>query len=96
MAVAKKTEFHNQSQGYVGVVKINRKGDDVGEPVAPGERVFLTQDEIAATEQSHVKPEGSPFADREIVIRDEHTGDEVRRFTGPQLKRVPQRRPRSA
>lgn len=91
MAVAtrtKKTEYHNRTQGYVGAVKLNRKDEPEGVPVAPDERIFLSADEVTLTEQSHNKAEDSPFSLREIVHFDPETGDEIARFTAAPLSKV--------
>lgn len=84
-ATAKRThvqrrEFINCTQGYLGVVKINRKGDEHAEPVAPGMRVFLTDEEIELTAQQHQRKEDSPFEVREIVHRNLLTGDPVETY----------------
>lgn len=83
-----KTEFENRTQGYLGVVKINRKGDEQGVPVAPGTRVFLSDEEIDLTEQAVARAEHSPFAEREIVHFDSRTGNEIERFVAAPLSRV--------
>lgn len=97
MATATKTEFENCTQGVLGVVKIDRKNDQVGVPVEPGDHVFLTDEEIELTEQSHKRPEiDSPFVLREIVHRDPNTHDETARFTASPLRRVEKRTARRA
>lgn len=83
-----KREFHNNTQGWLGVVKINRKGDEVGQSVAPGTRVFLTGEEVELTRQAHAHEVDSPFQAREIIHYDGRSGDEVRRFTAPMLEEV--------
>lgn len=88
MAGVKRTEFENRTQGYLGVVKVNRKGDPEGRPVEPGTRVFLTDEEIELTEQSVAREQHSPFKVREIVHFDPRTGDQIARFTAAPLSRV--------
>lgn len=88
MAQPTKTEYENVTQGVLGVVKINRKGDDVGEPVFPGDHTYLTDEEKTLTEQSHRNPADSPFSMREIVHRDPATHDETGRFKSAPLRRV--------
>lgn len=83
-----KVEFENRTQGYLGVVKIDRKGDEISLPVEPGARVFLTDEEIALTGQAHKRKQDSPFELREIVHFDQATGEETARFTAPPLERV--------
>lgn len=84
----KRTEFVNKTQGWLGAIKINRKGDDVGIPIQPGERVFLTDEEIELTEQSHARAENSPFVDREINRYDPLTLEVVETFISAPLARV--------
>lgn len=86
-----KIEFLNRTQGYLGVIKINRKGDDAPEAVRPGERVFLTAEEVTLTAQAHVRPEDSPFELREIVHYERETGDEIARFTAAPLEKQEKR-----
>lgn len=84
----KRTEFLNRTGGYLGVIKIDRKGDDTSVPVKPGERVFLTDEEIELSEQSHARAENSPFTPRKITIYDPHTLEEVESFVACPLERV--------
>lgn len=91
---AAKTEFVNKTQGYLGVVKIDRKGEPVGQPVPPEERVFLTAEEVELTEQAHARAEDSPFFIREIVHFNVATQEETDRFTAAPLERVPPKRGR--
>lgn len=87
-ARVKRTEFVNETQGWVGAIKINRKGDDTAIGVKPGERVFLTDEEIELTEQSHAMAKDSPFVVREITHRDPHTLDVTKTFVSAPLARV--------
>ena len=87
-APARRYPFVNRTQGWVGAVRIDRKGDAKGVPVPPGERIFLTQEEIELTEQAPAHPEDSPFVVREIVHYDPKTADEIERFTAAPLERV--------
>lgn len=84
----KKIEFINRTQGYLGAIKIDRKGDEKSVPVAPGERIFQTPEEVELTEQSHAHAEDSPYVVREIVHYEQATGDETNRFTAAPLERV--------
>ena len=87
----KRIGFINQTDGWLGAVKVNRKGDEVGVPVAPGERVFLTPEEVTLTEQSHVRAEDSPFIKKHIVHTDIRTGDIIKEFDGEPLARIPEK-----
>lgn len=84
----KKTAFENRTSGYVGAIKVNRKGDETSIPVAPGERVFLSDEEIELTEESYARSDRSPFKIREIVHLDPRTGEELARFTAAPLSKV--------
>jgi hypothetical protein len=87
-ARVKRTGFENRTQGFVGVVKIDRKGDEVGKPVEPGARVFLTDEEIELTRQAPAHADNSPFAIREIVHFEQGTGEEIARFHAAPLSKI--------
>lgn len=72
---AKKIEYLNVTQGYLGAVTINRRGEEVSVPVEPGGRVFLSDEERELTEQSHAQRKDSPFEPQDIVHRDNLTGE---------------------
>lgn len=84
----KREGYENRTQGYLGAVKVNRKGDAEGVPVDPGTVVYLSDEEVELTEQAHAKPDDSPFKLREIVHFDPDTGDEAARFTAAPLSKV--------
>lgn len=86
-------EFVNRTQGWVGVVRINRKGDEVSESVEPGGRVFLTAEEQELTAQAHRRPEDSPFVVRTITHFDPHSGEPTETFEAPLLEKVPEKKP---
>lgn len=89
-------EFVNCTQGWVGVHKIDRKGDESAVPVEPGARVFLTAEEQQLTAEAHRTPENSPFTEREIIHFDIRTGDVVERFVSAPLRKVePEPKPAS-
>lgn len=84
MARAKKDEqvqYRNETQGFLGARKFNRKGDEVQVSVRAGEDVWLTEEEKQLTIRAHRKPEGNPFVEREIIVYDlqthEVTGQKV-------------------
>lgn len=72
-----KTEYVNTTTGYVGAIVIDRKGDEKAVSVAPGTRIFLTEEEKELTGQSHAHAEDSPFEVRHIVYRDFKTSEVV-------------------
>lgn len=81
-------EFVNRTQGWVGVVKLNRKGDEAPTVVEPGGRVFLTEEEQTLTAQSHRRAEDSPFVERTITHYDPLTHDPTDTFVAPLLEKV--------
>lgn len=83
-----KRQFFNNTQGWVGVVQINRRNEEEGRAVAPGTRVFLTDEEVELTAQAPQRTADSPFELREIVHYHPRTGDVLRSFTAPQLEEV--------
>lgn len=84
----KPVEFVNVTQGWLGAVKINRKGDDVSVTVEAGTRVFLTAEEQELTERAHARRKDSPFTEREIVHHDMASGNEIARFTAAPLTKA--------
>lgn len=88
MAGSAKTEYVNRTQGFLGAVKINRKQEPEAVPVAPGDRVFLTAEEVQLTEESHAQAKDSPFKLREIIHFDQETGEETAKFTAAPLEKV--------
>lgn len=84
----KPVEFVNVTQGWVGAVKINRKGDDVAVTVEAGTRVFLTTEEQELTERAHARRKDSPFTEREIVHHDLASGEVIATFTAAPLTKA--------
>lgn len=70
-----KSEFLNTTQGWLGVVRINRIGEENGIAVAPGERVFLSRDEQVATANAPNHPDNNPFVAKAYTTYDDKTGD---------------------
>lgn len=81
-------EFVNRTQGWVGCVKLNRKGDEQPIAVEAGGRVFLTAEEQEITAQAHRRAEDSPFVPRQITHYDPLTHDPVDTFVAPLLEKV--------
>lgn len=81
-------EFVNRTQGWVGYIRINRKGDEVAESLEPGDRVFLTAEEQLLTARSHRRAEDSPFETRSIVHFDQRTGEIIDQFDAPLLEKI--------
>lgn len=87
-----KREYQNRTQGWLGAITISRKGDEVPIPVAPGERVFLTDEERDLTGNAHKQRKNSPFEIHHIKIYDA-VGEVVEEWDGPLLELVKPARP---
>lgn len=85
---AKRTQFVNRSQGWLGAVKVNREGKASGVTVAPGDSIYLTDEEIELTAEAHYRPEDSPFVVKHIVLRDQFSQEIVEEFDAAPLERV--------
>lgn len=72
-----KQEFLNQTQGYVGAVRIKRNGEEVGVAVAPGGRVWLDHDEQMATANAPELPKDNPFIAQPFTDYDPKTGEVI-------------------
>lgn len=83
---AQRTEYLNRTQGWLSARRINRKGDEENLPIRPGERVFLTAEEVELTAQSHRLSKDSPFEPREITWFALSTGERLVTFTAPALQ----------
>jgi hypothetical protein len=81
-------EFQNRTQGWVGCIRLNRKGDETPDVVEPGGRVFLTAEEQTLTAQAHRRREDSPFEPRTITHFDPFTHEPTGTFVAPQLELV--------
>lgn len=75
-SLKQKDEFRNTSSGWCGAVTIDGRGDHHGTAVAPGETIWLSEEEQIATANAPRKDEDNPFANGtfELVSR----GAEVR------------------
>lgn len=70
-------EYRNTTRGFVGVVKMGRNGEEKGMPVGPGERVFLSDDEVQLTKDAQKDPSTSPFSEQPFETRDPETNRKV-------------------
>jgi hypothetical protein len=89
---AKKAEFVNQTQGYVGAVQIKRNGDEVGVAVPPGGRVWLSVEEQIATANAPQDPNDNPFVARPFTDYDPKTGEVVSSGVREALKLITEER----
>lgn len=56
-----KAEFRNRTDGFIGVVVINEKGDRHGASVGPGDRVWLSEQEQILTASAPKLDKDNPF-----------------------------------
>lgn len=76
--------FRNTTQGHVGVVTMDRRGERFPIAVGPGETVWLSEEEREATARAPREARHNPFVDQPFVAYDEH-GEVIERGTRPQL-----------
>jgi hypothetical protein len=69
-----RAKFRNRSTGRVGVIKIKATGERHAISVAPGEEVWLTQQEIIESAEAPRQAKDSPFEPRRVPVIDEETG----------------------
>ena len=79
MARPKRTLYRNTTDGYIGVTKIDGRGNEKGIALEPGQRIHLTAEEVAITDAASVDPNMSPFRPQEFVRYDPKTGEELER-----------------
>lgn len=87
-----KAEFLNQTQGYVGAVQIKHTGEEVGVAVAPGERVWLSEDEQVATANAPMHPKDNPFISQPFTDYNPMTGEVVDTGVREPLKLITEER----
>lgn len=80
-----KTEYLNRTQGWMSVRKIDRRGEEKNFQLAPGDRVFMTAEEVELTAQSHKTAAASPFVAKPITWRALSTGEHLVTFEAAPL-----------
>lgn len=75
MAKVPRRQFVNTTQGYVGAVRITARGDEVGVAVAPGDTVWLSDDEVEATVNAPMEAKHNPFAVQDYKVYDHDTAE---------------------
>lgn len=63
-----KDEFRNVTTGWIGVVTIDGRGDSQGIPVAPGQSVWLSEEEQIATANAPQSDADNPFTNGTLAI----------------------------
>lgn len=74
MGRVQKQQFRNEDAGWIGVVAIGPKGEDRGMSVAPGDTVWLSEDEQRLTANAPRKPEDNPFIAQKRERINQETG----------------------
>jgi hypothetical protein len=64
-----KSLFENTSGGIIGVVQIDGRGEQKGIPLWPGEEVWLTEEEQAATANAPRDEENNPFSNGNLTLK---------------------------
>lgn len=77
--------FRNTSQGYVGAVKIDGRGNRDSVPVEPGGTVWLTPEEIELTARAPRDAKNNPFIDQPYEVLDSNTGESIEAGSRPLL-----------
>lgn len=72
--VPKKYLVKNNTAGWVGVVKLNFRGEEIGEAVEPYGSVWLSELEMQVTARAPRLPEDNPFEEQVLVLQDPQTG----------------------
>lgn len=72
-----KTEFVNNTDGYIGVVTYAPNGDEKPIAVEPGGTVWLSDAEQELTAKAPRKAEDNPFIQQRVPVLDPETGETV-------------------
>lgn len=86
MPQVEKEQFRNESGGYVGVVTLTSRGDDKGMPVAPGDTVWLSEDEQVLTANAPRLAEHNPFVPQKVIQRNPETDAQEETWVTPLVK----------
>src|SRR3954454_13954339 len=70
-----KQQFHNETGGYLGVVVLSPKGEEVGVSVPPDGYVFLSEDEQRLTAAAPRNPKDNPFVPQDFETIDPASGE---------------------
>lgn len=80
-SVPQKYLVRNNTAGWVGVVKLNHRGEEVGEAVEPFGSVWLSELEMVCTARAPKLPKDNPFEEQEFVFFNSETqGQEVHKM----------------
>jgi hypothetical protein len=62
-APTEKFLVRNNTAGWIGVIKLNHRGEEIGDAVEPYGTVWLSEDEMILTARAPRLPEDNPFAE---------------------------------
>ena len=66
-----KRQYKNQTAGWLGVVKLDHLGAQLGHPVPPYGTVYLSDDEAILTARAPADPKDNPFEEQSFMFVDE-------------------------
>lgn len=84
--------FRNTTGGHLGVIKVNRRGEEVSTVVEPGGEVLLTAEEQELTANAPSDPKKNPFLDQPYEDFDDE-GTSIDKGYRPQLAVIDEKRP---
>ena len=93
MAKVERAEFRNTTTGYVGAVRLDNRGEARGVAVAPGESVWLGQEEQELTANAPRRPESNPSLPQPFEQRGPNTGEVLEEGERAPLELVTEARP---
>lgn len=88
-----KTLFRNITNGYVGAITIDRRGERRAVAVGPGDEVALSEEEQQETANAPRDPRDNPFLKSSTDVRDGDSGAVIEAGEKPQLEAVAESRP---
>src|SRR5438270_9482660 len=72
--VPQKYAVQNNTAGWVGVVKLDHRGEERGEAVEPYGTVWLSEVEMICTARAPKLPEDNPFEEQVFIVSNPETG----------------------
>lgn len=93
MAKVERAEFRNTTNGWIGAIRLDGRGEEKPIAVAPGDTVWLSQEEQELTANAPRRPEDNPFLAQPFENRDPNTGEVLEEGERPQLELVSSARP---
>lgn len=75
--------YKNQTAGWLGVVKLDHLGAQVGAPVKPFGTVYLSDAEAVLTARAPADPKDNPFEEQMFMFVDSESGQHVEKAMRP-------------